>query len=152
MLRDVAQSATRPGFAMDLRVWVLQGSTEEARALGEDTVTRSRRRLGADHFLTLFACAMLALANARDGDAEQGCALGEDTMQRARNSLGPDHLFTLAAAAAVSISLARLGAMGHAHTLGADTVARARNRLGPDHPFTRLLTQVLAAAPPLAGT
>ncbi len=86
-------------------------------------MTRSRRRLGADHFTTLFACTMLAFANARNGDAEQGRALGEDTMERARNSLGPDHPITLVAAA--TISLARLGATEQAHTLAADMLAHA---------------------------
>ena len=76
-------------------ILVLQGLTEQARTLGEDTVTRSRRRLGADHFTTLFACAMLAFANAQNGDAEQGRDLGEDTRERGRNSLGPDHPITL---------------------------------------------------------
>ena len=42
---------------------------ERALALGEETVTLSRRRLGADALTTLNACAILAFANAQDGDA-----------------------------------------------------------------------------------
>ena len=51
------------------------GEAESARALGEDTLQRSRRVLRSDHWFTLGAATGLALALAQLGEAEPARAL-----------------------------------------------------------------------------
>jgi hypothetical protein len=62
---------------------------EAARALGEDTLQRSRRVLGSDHLLSLWAAVALTVALNRLGEGESARALGEDTLRRSRRVLGP---------------------------------------------------------------
>jgi hypothetical protein len=67
------------------------GQAESARALGEDTLQRSRRVLGPDHLLSLWAAVAVTLALDRLGEAESARALGEDTLRRCRRVLGRDN-------------------------------------------------------------
>jgi hypothetical protein len=83
------------------------GEAEPARALGEDTLQRSRSALGPDHPTTLSAAAALTVALISLGEVEPARALGEDTLQRCRRGLGPDHPMTLRLTQAVSIGWTR---------------------------------------------
>jgi hypothetical protein len=112
-----------------------------ARALGEDTLQRSRRVLGPDHWFTLGAATGLALGLAQLGEAEPARALGEDTLRRGRRVFGPDHATTLLAAAALTSALVQLGEAVQARALGEDTLRRSRRVLGPGHPITLYLIQ-----------
>ena len=70
------------------------GDAEQALALGEDTLARSRKSLGPDHPTTLGAAAAVTIALTRLGATEQATTLGADTLARSRNRLGPDHPIT----------------------------------------------------------
>ena len=70
------------------------GRAEPARALGEDTLQRSRRVLGPDHSITLGAAAVLTGVLAGLSEVEGARALGQDTLPRCLRTLGPDHLIT----------------------------------------------------------
>ena len=96
------------------------GDAEPARALGEDTVERCRRVLGADHLITLLTAAALTAALSRLGEAEPARALGQDTLRRCRRVLGPDHPVTLFLTQATRI--------GHP-TPGGDAAADRPSRL-----------------------
>jgi hypothetical protein len=67
------------------------GEAEPARALGEDTLQRSRLVLGPDHLLSLWAAVALTVALNRLGEGEPARVLGEDTLQRSRRVLGRDN-------------------------------------------------------------
>jgi ornithine cyclodeaminase/alanine dehydrogenase-like protein (mu-crystallin family) len=71
------------------------GQYEQARQLGEDTLTRMRRVLGDDHPHTLESAGSLAVALREVGQYEQARQLGEDTLARTRRVLGDDHPHTL---------------------------------------------------------
>lgn len=115
-----------------------------ARALGEDTLQRSRRVLGPDHPTTLTAAATLTGALARLGETEPARALGEDTPQRSRRVLGPDHVTTLTAAIGLTLALDQLGEVVPAGDLGEDTLQRSRRAFGPDHSMTLYLMQAVS--------
>ncbi|MGV9249791.1 tetratricopeptide repeat protein, partial [Streptomyces sp. NPDC003710] len=74
------------------------GQSEEARTLGEDTLTRRRRVLGEDHPDTLITASNLAVRLAALGQSEEARTLGEDTLTRRRRVLGEDHPDTLTTA------------------------------------------------------
>jgi hypothetical protein len=95
------------------------GEAEPARALGEDTLQRSRRVLGPDHQITLLAAAALTRALVQLGKAEPARVLGQDTLQRSRRVLGPDHPITL--------YLAQDAGIGHL-VLGDDAVGDRHSR------------------------
>ncbi|MFD4746998.1 tetratricopeptide repeat protein, partial [Streptomyces rubiginosohelvolus] len=71
------------------------GRTEEARDLGEDTLSRQRRVLGEDHPDTLGTASNLAINLSAVGLMEEARDLGEDTLARRRRVLGEDHPDTL---------------------------------------------------------
>src|SRR5918994_787801 len=71
--------------------WSRWARRKRARALGEDTLQRSRRVLGPDHARTLWAATALVTARAEVGEVEQARALAQDTLQRSRRVLGPEH-------------------------------------------------------------
>jgi hypothetical protein len=70
------------------------GEMEPARALGQDTLQRSRRVRSPDHWYALWAATGLTVALVRLGEAEAARALSEDTLRRCRRVLGPDHPIT----------------------------------------------------------
>jgi hypothetical protein len=77
---------------------------EPARALGEDTLQRSRQVFGSDHLITLLAGAALTRALFSVGEVEAARAVGEDTLEGCRRVLGPGHAITLFLARATGIS------------------------------------------------
>jgi len=114
------------------------GQWEQARQLGEDTLTRCRRVLGDDHPDTLRSATILT-ANLRDlGYHEQARELGEDTLTRCRRALGNDHPRTLRSATTLASTLREVGHYEQARQLGEDTLTRSRQVLGNDHPYTFL--------------
>jgi hypothetical protein len=115
----------------------------EARALGQDTLERSRRVLGPDHLVTLGTAMVLTLVLPRSAEAEQARILGQDTLERSRRVLGADHPITLRAGTALAAALGWLGEVQQARRLGQDIVERYRRILGPDHPHTLRLAQVV---------
>lgn len=66
---------------------------EQARQLGEETLARSRRTLGEDHFHTLFVAIILAAALRGLGQHEQAHQLAQDTLTRMRRILGDNLRF-----------------------------------------------------------
>ena len=70
------------------------GEAEPARALGEDTLPRSRRVFGPDYLVTLWVAGALTDALIRLGEAAPARALGQDTLQRCRRVLGRGHPIT----------------------------------------------------------
>ena len=68
---------------------------EPARQLAEDTLTRCRRVLGADHHRTLISATNLAATLWKLEQYEPARQLGEDTITRLRRVLGDDHPHTL---------------------------------------------------------
>ena len=75
------------------------GDTEDACALGEETLRRAERALGSDHPITMIAAgaAVSTLALWQAGQVERVRSLGEDTLNRCRDILGPNHATTLGA-------------------------------------------------------
>jgi hypothetical protein len=71
------------------------GQYQQARQLGEDTLTRCRRVLGDDHPDTLRSAFILATTLQGLGQYQQARQLGEDTLVRWRRVLGDDHPDTL---------------------------------------------------------
>ena len=61
----------------------------------EDTLMRSRRTLGEDHYTTLESAHTLARRLGDLGEYKQARALAEDTLMRRRRALGEDHPTTL---------------------------------------------------------
>jgi hypothetical protein len=70
------------------------GPYDRARHLGEDTLARLRRTLGADHEDTLLAAHLLANCLHHMGAFMQARDLNEDTLARRRRVLGHNHLST----------------------------------------------------------
>ncbi len=122
------------------------GQYEQARQLGEDTLTRLHRILGDDHPHTLIATSILAVALRGLGQYERARQLGEDTLARMRRVLGEDHAFTLFSAHTLTVALWGLGQYERARQLGEDTLARYRQVQGDDHPFTLRSASILAVA------
>jgi hypothetical protein len=101
---DTLTSASN--LATDL--WAL-GHYEQARRLGEDTLTRMRRVLGDDHPHTLSAAVSLAPYLGYLGQYEQARRLSEDTLTRCHRVMGDNHPYTLSAATGLAITLRKLG-------------------------------------------
>ncbi|MFG3579021.1 FxSxx-COOH system tetratricopeptide repeat protein [Micromonospora chersina] len=112
------------------------GQYEQAHALTEDTLTRSRRALGDDHLDTLTSAHDLAADLRQLGQHEQARALDEDTLNRRRRVLGDDHLHTLGSANSLAADLRQLGQHEQARALDEDNLNRRRRVLGDDHPHT----------------
>jgi tetratricopeptide (TPR) repeat protein len=68
---------------------------QQARALDEETLNRSRRLLGDDHPDTLNTAHSLAVDLRQAGEYERARELDEDTLTRYRRVLGDDHPNTL---------------------------------------------------------
>ena len=85
------------------------GEAEPARALGQDTLQRSRRVLGPDHPITLLEASGLALVRDQLGEAEPARALAQDTLQRCHRLFGPTYPITLQLTQAAGISDLMLG-------------------------------------------
>jgi hypothetical protein len=67
------------------------GEAEPARALGQATLQRCRRKFGSDHPITLWAATGLTLALGQLGEVEPARTLGQDTLQRCHRVLGTEH-------------------------------------------------------------
>jgi tetratricopeptide (TPR) repeat protein len=122
------------------------GQYEQARQLGEDTLTRYRRVHGDDHPFTLITTSILAVALRGLGQYERARQLGEDALTRLRRVLGDDHAFTLFSAHTLTVALWGLGQYERARQLGEDTLTRYRRVQGDDHPFTLRSASILAVA------
>ncbi len=132
---------TATNLAGDLRSL---GEYQQAQALDEDTLTRSRQVLGKDHPDTLTTANNLARDLHELGEYQQAQALDEDTLTRSRRVLGKDHPATLTSAHNLALDLHELGEHRQAHTLNEDTLTRRRRVLGNDHPDTLTSATVLA--------
>jgi hypothetical protein len=86
---DEATAAARLILAL-----IFMADAEPARALGEDTLQRCRRKFGPDRRITVWAATALTLALVQLGQAESARARGEDTLQRSRRVLGRDNPIT----------------------------------------------------------
>ncbi|MGH3427632.1 MAG: tetratricopeptide repeat protein, partial [Mycobacteriales bacterium] len=76
--------------------------------LGEDTLTRAHRVLGADHPYTLLSASRLALMLCELGEDQRARRLGEDALTRCRRVLGEDHPYTLLSATNFALVLHKL--------------------------------------------
>jgi hypothetical protein len=117
-------------------VLTLIGPYGQARQIGEDTLTRSRRILGDDHPRTLTAAHVLANCLRAMGELVQARQLNEDTLARRRRVSGVDHAATKRSAHNLGRDLRALGEVQQARRLHEDGVAYARRMLLGDHPET----------------
>jgi tetratricopeptide (TPR) repeat protein len=136
---DTLESAT--SLALDL--WAL-GHYEQARELGQDTLTRMRRVLGDDHPHTLDLADNVATNLWALGHYEQARQLGQDTLTRMRRVLGDDHPHTLRSATSLAISLRELGHYEQARQLAEETLTRMRRVVDDDHLETLRSAYILA--------
>jgi hypothetical protein len=74
------------------------GHPQEARRLGEDTLSRLTTLLGATHSHTLGCAANLALDLIATGDADEGKALQAETLRLLQDTYGPEFPDTLVVA------------------------------------------------------
>ena len=111
-------------------------STQQARALDEDTLTRRRRVLGEDHPETLRSANNLAADLGALGEHAAGPRTGRGHPHPPPPVLGEDHPDTLTSANNLAIGLGALGEHQQARALDDDTLTRRRHVLGEDHPDT----------------
>lgn len=122
------------------------GGYNQARRLGEDTVSRSRRVLGDNHPDTLLGAHTLGTCLHELGEFEQARALNEDTLARRSEALGSDHLDTHRTAHNLARDLRALGEFEKARRIHEDAVAYRRRVLGENHPITINATNELGAS------
>jgi hypothetical protein len=148
--RDLARSLYRNGLAQDgadspraltaarTLTSVLNATRDyaEAKQLGKETLSRSRRIFGEDHPDTLRTAISVALSLRELGDTQESQELNEDTFARSRRSLGEDHPLTLRSAHSLANSYRWNGAWHEAQQADEDTLTRRRRTLGEDHPQT----------------
>ena len=114
----------------------LDSSYDQARALDEATLERSRLTLGEHHPDTLAAARNLAADLRLAGDLDRARELDEATLERSRLTLGEHHPDTLAAARNLAADLRLAGDLHRARELDEATLERSRLTLGEDHPDT----------------
>jgi tetratricopeptide (TPR) repeat protein len=112
------------------------GSYHQARQLGEDTLSRCRRVLGDDHFVTLKVAHHFASCLHEVGAFELARRLNADTLARRRQALGDEHFLVQQIAHNLGRNLRELGEVETARQLHEDTLAYRRQFLGYDHPST----------------
>lgn len=110
------------------------GHLDQARQLGEDILSRSRRLYGDDDPDALDIANNLALVLHELGDYHAARELNEHTLRHLRQVRGGDHLTTLASAVNLAEDLHALGDYRAARELNEDTLQRCRRTLGDDHP------------------
>jgi tetratricopeptide (TPR) repeat protein len=122
------------------------GQYEQARQLGEDTLTRSRRVLGDDHPHTLHAAHHLAIYLWDLGQYEPARHLAMDALTRCRRVLGNNHPFTVRLSVILAYAHWGLGQYEQARQLAESTLTHCRQLLGDDHPDTLDVILILALA------
>jgi TIR domain/Tetratricopeptide repeat/NB-ARC domain len=112
------------------------GPYNQARQLGDDTLTRCRRVLGEDHPDTLYAAHYFADCLHEVGAFEQARQLNVDTLARRRRVLGDGHIDPQRTAHNLARDLRELGEIEAAQQLHEGCLAYRRRVLGDDHPLT----------------
>jgi tetratricopeptide (TPR) repeat protein len=124
----------------------LSGHLDQARQLGEDILSTSRRLYGADDLDTLDIANNLALVLHTLGDYQSARGLNEHTLRHLRRAQGDDHPTTLISAINLAENLHALGDYRAARGLNEDTLQRCRRTLGDNHLSTLTCAANLASS------
>ncbi|MFD0201647.1 MULTISPECIES: FxSxx-COOH system tetratricopeptide repeat protein [Saccharothrix] len=112
------------------------GRLEQAKQLGQDSLTRYERTLGPTHPHTLSAAVNVAILRRLMGDAEGALELDKTTLASFRTRLGGDHPSTLVTRINLASDLYESGDAQGAHDVDVEVLSRATEILGADHPTT----------------
>jgi hypothetical protein len=124
----------------------LAGNLDQARQLGEDSLSRSRRLYSDGDPDTLAIANNLAIDLHNLGDYHAARELNEQTLQHLRQVLGDNHPLTLASAVNLARDLHSLGDYYSARELYDHTLQRCRHALGDNHLATLMCTANLASS------
>jgi tetratricopeptide (TPR) repeat protein len=123
------------GSAAGILRWA-RGDLGGARPLQEQVLGASRRVLGEEHALTLWATANLAGTLWRQGDLAGARRLMEQVLEARRRMLGEESSDTLTAMGNLAITLKQQGDLAGARRLEEEVLEAKRRVRGEEHPDT----------------
>ncbi|HHN73944.1 MAG TPA: tetratricopeptide repeat protein, partial [Acidobacteria bacterium] len=125
------------------RVLLGQGEVSRAARWSEQALA-SRRVLGDDHPVSIYAMGIRAWYLEAAGEMEAAGELRQQAYDRSREVFGDEHPYTMTAMHFLAAHLGGMGRKDEARALLRQAVERLRRRVGPAHPATLRAMTALA--------